>query len=147
MGIPSYFKYVVQKHRNILKKYTSSLLIDNFYMDCNSVIYDCVRELPKNCNNIESELIKRTCIKIEEYILMISPSKRVFIAFDGVAPVAKLEQQRNRRFKTQFEKEVMGELGVQRQDIGWSTASITPGTQFMDKLAAGTKKYFKASRF
>ena len=61
MGIPSYFKYVVQKHRNILKKYTSSLQKDNFYMDCNSVIYDCVRELPKNCSNIESELVKRTC--------------------------------------------------------------------------------------
>ena len=147
MGIPSYFKYVVQKHRNILKKYTSSLQINNFYMDCNSVIYDCVRELPKNCSNIESELIKRTCVKIEEYILMISPNKRVYIAFDGVAPVAKLEQQRNRRFKTQFEKDVMSNLGVKLDDIGWSTASITPGTKFMEKLAGGTKKYFQANRF
>lgn len=153
MGIPSYFKYVVQKHRNILKKYKdanskeASLVIDNFYMDCNSVIYDCVRQLPKNCKNIETRLIKETCIKIEEYINMINPRLRVFIAFDGVAPVAKLEQQRNRRFKTQFEKQVLSQLGVEREDIGWSTASITPGTDFMEKLAKGTKKYFSSKRF
>ena len=83
------------------------MLIDNFYMDCNSVIYDCVRAIPKDCKNIERELIKQTCIKIEEYINMINPTKSVFIAFDGVAPIAKLEQQRNRRFKTQFEKQVL----------------------------------------
>ena len=56
MGIPSYFKHVVQKHRNILKKYSASgskkMLIDNFYMDCNSVIYDCVRQLPKKIAKI-----------------------------------------------------------------------------------------------
>ena len=137
MGIPSYFKHVVQKHRNILKKYNSSgskkMLIDNFYMDCNSVIYDCVRELPKNCKDIETALIKLTCIKIEEYINMINPKKCVYIAFDGVAPIAKLEQQRNRRFKTQFVKQVLDNLGVEKEEIEWSTASITPGTDFMEK--------------
>lgn len=153
MGIPSYFKHVVQKHRNILKKYSVSgnkkenMLIDNFYMDCNSVIYDCVRQLPKNCKDIESELIKLTCIKIEEYINMINPKKRVFVAFDGVAPVAKLEQQRNRRFKTQFVKQVLDNLGVDKEEIEWSTASITPGTHFMEKLAKSTNKYFKDKRF
>lgn len=147
MGIPSYFKYIVQKHRNILKKYNANLLVDNFYMDCNSVIYDCVRQLPKNCKDIEMELIKQTCIKIEEYINMINPAKRVFVAFDGVAPVAKLEQQRNRRFKTQFEKNLMSDIGVKLEEISWSTASITPGTKFMEKLASGTKKYFLAKRF
>ena len=70
MGIPSYFKYVVQKHRNILKKFSNiktinNVVINNFYMDCNSVIYDCVRAIPKDCKNIERELIKQTCIKIQ----------------------------------------------------------------------------------
>lgn len=151
MGIPSYFKHVVKKHRNILKKYTSSktadILIDNFYMDCNSVIYDSFRELPKNCKDIEKELIKQTCIKIEEYINMINPSKSVMIAFDGVAPVAKLEQQRNRRFKTQFVKNITAELGVKQEEAEWSTASITPGTKFMEILASGTKRYFSMKRF
>ena len=147
MGIPSYFKYVVQKHRNILKKFSNiktinNVVINNFYMDCNSVIYDCVRAIPKDCKNIEKELIKQTCIKIEEYINMIKPTKSVFIAFDGVAPIAKLEQQRNRRFKTQFEKQVMNDLGISKDELNWSTASITPGTQFMEKLASGTKSYF-----
>ena len=78
---------------------------------------------------------------------MINPRKCVFIAFDGVAPIAKLEQQRNRRFKTQFVKQVLDNLGVEKEEIEWSTASITPGTDFMAKLAKGTNKYFKDKRF
>ena len=37
---------------------------------------------------------------MNEYISLISPKKTLIIAFDGVAPVAKLEQQRTRRYKS-----------------------------------------------
>ena len=43
-------------------------------------------------------------LKIEEYILTINPENNIFIAFDGVAPIAKLEQQRTRRHKSHFEE-------------------------------------------
>ena len=42
----------------------------------------------------EKKLIKKVCKKIEEYILELKPNNRVIIAYDGVAPVAKMEQQR-----------------------------------------------------
>ena len=46
MGIPSYFAHVVRRHRTILKKKEAfGRRIDNFYMDCNSLIYDAVREI------------------------------------------------------------------------------------------------------
>ena len=44
--------------------------------------------------------------KIEEYISLIQPSGVIYIAFDGVAPVAKLDQQRDRRYKSWYQAEI-----------------------------------------
>ena len=46
MGIPSYFMHIVQRHRNIIKKYEQNrMVIQNLYLDCNSLIYDAVFKL------------------------------------------------------------------------------------------------------
>ena len=54
----------------------------------------------KNNDDFERKLISAVCKKIEDYIQQISPNQVVYIAFDGVAPVAKLNQQKNRRYKS-----------------------------------------------
>ena len=98
MGIPSYFSYILKNHKNIIKKITNTQK-NNLYLDSNSIIYDCLRK-----TSDKRQLFDNICLKIEEYIHNIKPNKRVFIAFDGVAPVAKLEQQRTRRYKSYLEK-------------------------------------------
>ena len=72
---------------------------------------------------------------------MRSTQKRCLWLFDGVAPVAKLEQQRTRRYKAWLEREIMARM-KQSVDTTWCTASITPGTQFMSDLAAGVENFF-----
>ena len=73
----------------------------------------------------------------------------MFIAFDGVAPVAKLEQQRNRRYKSWFEKQLYNKLSEEESkektisENNWNTVSITPGTKFMANLGKGVRVYFK----
>ncbi len=159
MGIPSYFSHIVRKHRNIIKKYSSSnITIDNLYLDCNSIIYDSVRLIKnvKSKNSFEKKLIKTVCEKIVYYIEEISPRRRVYIAFDGVAPVAKLEQQRNRRYKSWFEKDLCDKMREEeskdkqvsqseKDDVAldWNTVSITPGTKFMKDLGNGVRAFFK----
>ena len=113
MGIPSYFSHIVKNHREILKKlYNLKKKINNLYLDSNSIIYDELRVVSKEVNIkvgneiFEKKLINNVCIKLEYYINELRPNKRVFIAFDGVAPVAKLEQQRNRRYKSALEKKL-----------------------------------------
>lgn len=152
MGIPSYFSHIVRSHRPIIKKYSiETRQIDNLYLDCNSIIYDSVRTIKHDKSNakFEKELIRAVCEKILFYINTLSPKKRVFIAFDGVAPVAKLEQQRNRRYKSWFEKQLYNKLSEEESkektisENNWNTVSITPGTKFMANLGKGVRVYFK----
>jgi 5'-3' exonuclease len=74
-------------------------------------------------------LARQVCIKIDAYLKMMTP-KRVFIAFDGIPPMAKMKQQRERRFKG-------------RASQGWDTVQITPGTTFMLKLNAVLTSHFE----
>ena len=102
-------------------------------MDCNSIIYDAVRKLESeegelfeegHHEKLEKKIIEMVVQIIGEYIHFIKPSELVYIAFDGVAPFAKMEQQRIRRHKNQ-----------PKNTTKWTTSNITPGTLFMKKLA------------
>jgi hypothetical protein len=137
MGIPSYFSYIVKNHKQIIRKLDNNTIqVDNFYLDCNSIIYDAVYKMePGNINeNITNFIIVRVIEKIKEYILLLNPSKRVFIAFDGVAPVAKLKQQRDRRFKSLYQNTISKTLLNNIGPDPWNTTAITPGTTFMNSL-------------
>ena len=161
MGIPSYFSNIVKQHKNVIKKLSGLPRIHNLYLDTNGLIYDAVRVVGSNrgMSNDEYEalLIKTVCEKINEYLAMFRPSNKVFIAFDGVAPVAKLNQQRERRYKSWFTTVV--EQTIARKNAlldpmagtaaamagtaqkAWNTSSITPGTRFMTKLNTQMNDY------
>ena len=132
MGIPSYFSFLIKNHSYIVKKlHNFNYPIHNLYLDSNSIIYDCLRKLSKeyvkinNDAKFEKKLITEVALKIEEYIITIQPNNSVFIAFDGVAPIAKLEQQRTRRHKSHFEKNIFKKLNLSI-DKTWDKTAITP---------------------
>ena len=137
MGIPSYFSHIVKNHPEIIKRYVKNVLkVDNLYLDCNSIIYDAYNkmEFKSLTENVAISIIRRVIFKIEEYISVIQPSQTVIIAFDGVAPVAKLEQQRSRRYKSWYQNEVSRVIFKKETDDAWNTTAITPGTKFMSEL-------------
>lgn len=144
MGIPSYFVYLVKNYNSIIKKYDNKQVnIENLYIDSNSIIYDAVKSIEYKQNDIEYELkiINWVCEKILYYINLINPSNIVYIAFDGVAPVAKLEQQRNRRYKSWYVNNYSN--NDSNNDLKkWDTTAITPGTKFMDTLNKRIAQYF-----
>jgi 5'-3' exonuclease len=149
MGIPSYFAHVVRRHRAIMKKRQAfQRPIDNLYMDCNSLIYDAVRDMGEaqgaNAQLVVSRLVASVCAKIRDRVASVRPSTRLMIAFDGVAPVAKLAQQRSRRYKSWFQKRV-AEL-VEQKPSAWDTAAITPGTRFMEILGQRVREDFESAR-
>ena len=145
MGIPSYFSYIVKNHPSIIKKYIKDVLkVDNLYLDCNSIIYDAYSkmEFDKLTESVAISIIRRVILKIEEYISIVQPSKTVIIAFDGVAPVAKLEQQRSRRYKSVYQNQISRMIFKKDKDDPWNTTAITPGTKFMDELNIMVTEHF-----
>lgn len=132
MGIPSYFSFLIKNFPKIIEKYNKQN-IDNLYLDSNSIIYDSVYAI-ESCDNFEDVLIKKICDTIDSYIFILKPAN-VFITFDGVAPFAKLNQQKTRRYKSWFITNI--ESKIKNQTINkdkWDTTAITPGTNFMNKL-------------
>ena len=145
MGIPSYFSYIVKNHGHIIKKIKNlNKKTNNLYLDSNSIIYDCLRKMDSNVskNKFETALILNVCKTIDEYVKTVKPNKTLIIAFDGVAPVAKMEQQRNRRYKSSLDPVIMKHLGISKPQT-WDKTAITPGTKFMKKLGLKISSYYK----
>ena len=89
----------------------------------------------------------------ERVVNMVKPRKLLFMAIDGVAPRAKMNQQRSRRFRAAREAQEKEEARLEAIEewklLGrtvneemlngkkaWDSNAITPGTPFMDLLAS-----------
>lgn len=166
MGIPSFFNYIIKNHDKIFKNYQNINTIDNVYFDSNSIIYDCIRLNPQRENELLQDYEKRIYFelvkKLDNYLDILKPNKLVILAFDGIPPFAKIEQQRTRRYKSKFirdiEEEIERNIKINNNNINvnnenntnidtninkFDMASITPGTNFMDKLEEFLIFYYK----
>jgi 5'-3' exonuclease len=81
----------------------------------------------KTDEELEHEYMTEIILKISEIINTIKPSDTVVMAVDGVAPMAKITQQRKRRYEAA--KESSG-----KSTTRFTNSSITPGTEFMIRL-------------
>ena len=127
---------------------------DNLYLDMNNIVHPCShpedRPAPKN----EEEMMLAIFTYTERIVNMVRPRKLLMIAIDGVAPRAKMNQQRSRRFRSAQEaeqkEEDKAELlkmlksqsgGIKDPEIKkvFDSNEITPGTPFMDTLAASLR--------
>ena len=150
MGIPSLFYFLSKKYNNILQKKIPN--IDNLYFDLNSLIHpQCYKILEENptWNNIEyieNKMINQIKSQINLIIKYINPNKLVYLSIDGVAPIAKIKQQRDRRYKSIKTKEYIynkkQEFNIDQENI-WDSNCITPGTEFMKKLNTEINKFIK----
>ena len=148
MGIPLYFKTLSSNYPETIIDDLPSILNNplkqNYlFFDLNCAIHPCCRNIMKefNSKNVGKEqLEKRMFTEIIDFIKsileLVQPSL-VFIAIDGVAPFAKMAQQRDRRYKsvltTTMDEQIRNEMGMDIPNY-WDTNAISPGTEFMNKL-------------
>jgi 5'-3' exonuclease len=141
MGIPSYYKKLIDTVAGLVSKGHPQETIDWLFMDFNCLIYHCLyREDtppypgPDKKDEWEAQFVDcivKYCLKV---IKEVDPKSGVYIAIDGVVPMAKMRQQRLRRFKSVWLSQ--HPEGDAPTGPTWDRNSITPGTNFMKKLRA-----------
>ena len=93
-----------------------------------------------NFRMTEEEMFIAIFNYIEHLFGKIKPKKLFFMAIDGVAPRAKMNQQRARRFRTAWDAEKAREKAIAEgkempKEEPFDSNCITPGTEFMAKLS------------
>jgi len=130
MGIPAYYKKLTHTISGLISVHHHD--VTWLFMDFNCLIYHCIASQPAyiDAEHIQWEqgLIESVISYCKDVVKEVAPSEGVYIAIDGVVPMAKMRQQRLRRFKSVWEQKKVGNVAK------WNTNAITPGTVFMDKL-------------
>jgi 5'-3' exonuclease len=147
MGIPFYFKSIVHQHPGIvvpLSKAKKSC--DRLFLDFNCAVHQCAQSVMSKMptatfQTIEFEILRETLLFLKDIIESIAPKHLVYVAVDGVCPLAKMVQQRKRRYVSMWRHQLLQEE-AKRLNITlcqWDTNAITPGTAFMEQLNASLK--------
>ena len=128
MGIPFYFHKVVRQFNPLSPCPLRLTNIDYFCLDFNSVIHNCANEVVSALNtkdDVNYTTIINSIITQLVSLINIVPAKVILVAIDGLCPMAKIVQQRKRRFMNAPDPS---------SPKKWDSNIVTPGTQFMKDL-------------
>ena len=139
MGIPSYYKKLCDRIPGLLSSVRKGRRPTHLWVDFNCMVYHCLRrpgakqyQDEETRHAWEAQLIQSVCMYLKQIVALVDPTEQVYVAVDGVVPMAKLRQQRLRRFKSHWTAAEERRLGKSGPGPRWDTNAITPGTEFME---------------
>jgi 5'-3' exonuclease len=147
MGIPFLYREVIKQNPHVITDQISSC--DRLFLDFNSIIHQCANTLKHNNKNVDDNIFKAVTDYTNLIVQVCPPSQLLYIAVDGVAPIAKQHQQRKRRYLSAYTNNII-ETFKKRQNIRyvhWDSNQITPGTQFMIKLNKYLREYYSGHSY
>jgi 5'-3' exonuclease len=155
MGIKHFFFWFSKNHNDCITTVHTdtcladrNILIDTLALDLNGIFHPAAQKIfkygsyaPKiqrllsitgehkeeSIKKLQVQCFKEICSRIDELVKRVNPRKRLLLCVDGVAGMSKLQQQRQRRFKSAQEQQ-------NSIDSKFDSCSITPGTTFMHYL-------------
>ncbi|CAI5705863.1 unnamed protein product [Peronospora farinosa] len=157
MGIPRFYRYMSERYPLINQPISDVSLLpefDAFYLDMNGIVHNCTHSdaADDTLNSLSLEAQLHGIFTYLDRLIthIIKPKQLVYIAIDGVAPRAKLNQQRSRRFRAglerqeAMEKERHMQIKLEDEKNGhkakpvtnkFDSNCITPGTEFLSNLS------------
>jgi len=161
MGLPTFFRWIFERYpkcvTDAVKPDPSENLnranpndeVDNLYIDVNDILHIAFHPEDAQTPSNFVECMESLTAQIEEMVRITRPRQMIYIAFDGVAPRAKLNIQRKRRFEkfqsSTLSKKRLKQLQIYREESGleyndpkehdWNSNCLSPGTDFMFKAS------------
>ncbi|XP_066564955.1 5'-3' exoribonuclease 1 isoform X2 [Amia ocellicauda] len=143
MGVPKFYRWISERYpclSEVVKEHQIPEF-DNLYLDMNGIIHQCSHPNDEDVHfRISEEKIFADIFHYLEVLFrIIKPRKVFFMAVDGVAPRAKMNQQRGRRFRSAKEAEEKIKKALEKGEVlpteaRFDSNCITPGTDFMARL-------------
>jgi 5'-3' exonuclease len=162
MGIPRFASWVfnIRGRPVAINSTNMPSNIASLSFDLNSIIHGCAQivygygegesdqrldyidnlyaENPQRASEqLEKELFKLIGDTILRIVMRIQPKKLLVLAVDGVAPLAKINQQRGRRYRSASEKK--------DSRVKFDSNCITPGTDLMFRLDSFLNDWIKSN--
>ncbi|GAB0489187.1 hypothetical protein MMPV_000404 [Pyropia vietnamensis] len=141
MGIPKFFRWLSDRYPLINQRLDETQVFDHFYLDMNGIIHQCTHPNDDEVVAMDEEaMFARIFHYTDRLFRIVKPSSLLFLAVDGVAPRAKMNQQRSRRFRSAKDAERNLSEAIARGDdipdgTPFDSNCITPGTKFMADLS------------
>ncbi|KAA0162069.1 hypothetical protein FNF31_03480 [Cafeteria roenbergensis] len=151
MGVPKFYRWISERYPLINQAIDDATLLphfDNLYLDMNGVIHGATHGDGLSKSLTDSEVMHKMFSYIDNMVKITRPRKLIYFAVDGVAPRAKMNQQRSRRFRAakdaaeaRAEAREMGEV-FDDEDL-FDSNQITPGTPFMARVSKQLQYYIR----